>query len=369
MHLLTISRDALLAPLQSVVGIVEKRNTQPIVSNVLLEKHGDRLTLVTTDNEMQIRTSCGGLIAGEDGAITVGARKLLDILRVLPDGAELKFELAENRLVLRAGRSRYQLQTLPASDFPSIDIPEGIRARLSVSQGQLKHMLGQTHFAMAQQDIRYYLNGLLIIGDNEQLRAVATDSHRLAYTATPLAVPCPERAEAILPRKTVLELNRQLADSDDPVEIILTGSQAVFRFGAIELITKLIEGRFPDFERVIPQQHPTQIRFERLPLQAALQRAAILTSDKLRSVRLVFESGLLKIITTNTEHEEATNELEIDYQGDKLDIGFNITYLLEVLANISTEQVVWHLNDSNSSALITEPDDAHFKYVVMPMRI
>ncbi|MDX9717490.1 MAG: DNA polymerase III subunit beta [Thauera sp.] len=370
MLLLTTTRDALLAPLQSVAGIVEKRHTLPILSNVLIEKHGDQLTMLATDIEIQIRTTTGGHIGGEDVAITVGARKLQDILRALPDANEVSLTLDDKRLTVKAGRSRFQLQTLPAADYPSLNPPADANARLSISQRAFKRQLAQVSYAMAQQDIRYYLNGLLVIADGGELRMVATDGHRLAYAASDLDAPLnSQRSEAILPRKTVLELARQLADSDDPLEIMLAGNQAVFRFGAIELVTKLIDGKFPDYERVIPQAHPNLITFERQPLLAALQRAAILTNDKFRGVRMVLEDGLLRIVSSNAEQEEAQDELEIDYHGDKLDIGFNVTYLLDVLNNLSSETVEWRFNDGNSSALISLPDNDKFKYVVMPMRI
>ena len=369
MLLLTTTRDALLAPLQSVAGIVEKRHTLPILSNVLIEKHGDQLTMLATDIEIQIRTTTGGHIGGEDVAITVGARKLQDILRALPDSTDVSLTLDDKRLTVKAGRSRFQLQTLPAADYPSLNPPTDAAARLTIGQRTFKRQLAQVSYAMAQQDIRYYLNGLLIIADGGELRMVATDGHRLAYAASDLEAPVPVRTEAILPRKTVLELARQLADNDDPLEIVLAGNQAVFRFGSIELVTKLIDGKFPDYERVIPQAHPKLISFERQPLLSALQRAAILTNEKFRGVRMVLEDGLLKIVSTNAEQEEALDELEIDYQGDKLDIGFNVTYLLDVLNNLSSETVDWRFNDGNSSALITLPGNDKFKYVVMPMRI
>jgi len=370
MLLLNTTRDALLAPLQSVAGIVEKRHTLPILSNVLIEKHGDQLTLLATDIEIQIRTTTGGHIGGEDIAITVGARKLQDILRALPD-TDINLTLDDKRLTLKAGKSRFQLQTLPAADYPRMNLPDGDAVRLTVPQRTFKRQLAQVSYSMAQQDIRYYLNGLLLIADGSELRMVATDGHRLAYAASDLAVPAPEgqRTEAILPRKTVLELARQLADSDDPLEIILAGNQAVFRFGPIELVTKLIDGKFPDYERVIPQNHPKLVTFERLPLLASLQRAAILTNEKFRGVRLVLGEGALKVISSNSEQEEAQDELEIDYHGDTLDIGFNVTYLLDVLNNLSSETVEWRFNDGNSSALITLPGNEQFKYVVMPMRI
>ena len=369
MLLLTTTRDALLAPLQSVAGIVEKRHTLPILSNVLIEKHADQLTMLATDIEIQIRTTTGGHIGGEDASITVGARKLQDILRALPDSAEISLTLDDKRLTVKAGRSRFQLQTLPAADYPRLNPPTDAAAHLSIGQRTFKRQLAQVAYAMAQQDIRYYLNGLLIIADGGELRMVATDGHRLAYAASDLEAPVEQRTEAILPRKTVLELARQLADSDDPLEILLAGNQAVFRFGPIELVTKLIDGKFPDYERVIPTAHPKLIHFARQPLLSALQRAAILTNEKFRGVRMVLEDGVLRIASTNAEQEEAMDELEIDYQGDKLDIGFNVTYLLDVLNNLSSETVDWRFNDGNSSALITLPGNDKFKYVVMPMRI
>ena len=369
MLLLTTTRDALLAPLQSVAGIVEKRHTLPILSNVLIEKHADQLTMLATDIEIQIRTTTGGHIGGEDASITVGARKLQDILRALPDSAEISLTLDDKRLTVKAGRSRFQLQTLPAADYPRLNPPTDAAAHLSIGQRTFKRQLAQVAYAMAQQDIRYYLYRLLLIAEGNELRMVATDGHRLAYAASDLEAPVEQRTEAILPRKTVLELARQLADSDDPLEILLAGNQAVFRFGPIELVTKLIDGKFPDYERVIPTAHPKLIHFARQPLLSALQRAAILTNEKFRGVRMVLEDGVLRIASTNAEQEEAMDELEIDYQGDKLDIGFNVTYLLDVLNNLSSETVDWRFNDGNSSALITLPGNDKFKYVVMPMRI
>ncbi len=369
MLLLNTTRDALLAPLQSVAGIVEKRHTLPILSNVLIEKQGDTLTLLATDIEIQIRTATAGHQDGSDTAITVGARKLQDILRALPDSAAVSISLDDKRLTVKAGKSRFALQTLPASDYPRMNLPDGDVVRLTVAQRTFKRQLAQVAYSMAQQDIRYYLNGLLIIADGGELRMVATDGHRLAYAASTLDNAVAQRTEAILPRKTVLELSRQLADNDDPLEVVLAGNQVVFRFGAVELISKLIDGKFPDYERVIPQNHPNMITFDRLPLLAALQRAAILTTDKFRGVRLVLSDGSLKLISTNAEQEEAVEELEVDYHGAALDIGFNVTYLLDVLNNLSSEHVEWRFNDGNSSALITLPGNEQFKYVVMPMRI
>ena len=368
MHLLTTTRDALLAPLQSVAGIVEKRHTLPILSNVLIEKHGEQLTMLATDIEIQVRTTTAGDLGGSDASLTVGARKLQDILRALPEAARVDLTLDDKRLTVKAGKSRFALQTLPPGDYPRMNLPEGEGTRLQVSQKTFRHLLAQVSYAMAQQDIRYYLNGLLVIADDNQLRMVATDGHRLAYAAATLDSASP-RTEVILPRKTVNELTRQLSDTDDALEVVLAGNQAVFRFGPIELVSKLIDGKFPDYERVIPQNHPTAITFERGPLLAALSRAAILTSDKFRGVRLVLNDGVLRIVSSNSEQEEAQEELEVDYHGDPLDIGFNVTYLLDVLNNNATNDIVWHLADSNSSALLTVPGNTEFKYVVMPMRI
>lgn len=368
MHLLTTTRDAILAPLQSVAGIVEKRHTLPILSNVLIEKHGEQLTMLATDIEIQIRTVTTGHLGGEDASITVAARKLQDILRALPDGVDINLTLDDKRLTVKSGKSRFALQTLPAADYPRINLPEGDNARITLSQKAFKRQLAQVSYAMAQQDIRYYLNGLLLIVEGNELRLVATDGHRLAFAASAIESELP-RTEAILPRKTVMELARQLADSDDVLEVILAGNQAVFRFGSIELVSKLIDGKFPDYERVIPQGHPKLLTFDRATLQGALSRVAILTNDKFRGVRLVLENGNLRIVSSNSEQEEAQEELEVDYQGDTLDIGFNVTYLVDVLNNVANDTVEWRFNDGNSSALLTLPGNDNFKYVVMPMRI
>jgi DNA polymerase-3 subunit beta len=300
--------------------------------------------------------------------MTVGARKLQDILRSLPETAEVSLTLDDKRLQLKAGKSRFNLQTLPAEDFPRMSMADGQPSRLSVSQKQMKRLLALVQYAMAQQDIRYYLNGLLLVVKGNELRMVATDGHRLAYAAETL----PETAspiEVILPRKTVLELSRQLADNDEPLEITLTPTQARFSFGSIELVSKLIDGKFPDYERVIPQHHTKLIKLSRDALLHSLLRAAILTNEKFRGVRLVLAPASLKIISSNAEQEEAQEEIEIDYSGDALDVGFNVTYLLDVLNNVNNEIIELHLADANSSALFVLPGNDTFKYVVMPMRI
>lgn len=362
------SRDQILIPLQAVCGIVEKRHTLPILSNVLIEKAGERLMLLATDIEMQIRTSTSS-VGSETAAITVAARKLQDILRSLPESSEVSLALDDKRLQLKAGKSRFNLQTLPAEDFPRMAEASGQIARIALTQKQFKRQLSLVQYAMAQQDIRYYLNGLLLVAQGGELRLVATDGHRLAFASEVIGGTQENRIEVILPRKTVLELSRQLADNDDALEIALTPTQARFAFGNVEFISKLIDGKFPDYERVIPQHQGKIIRLDRALFQHSLQRAAILTNEKFRGVRLVLSVGSLKILSTNAENEEAQEEIEIDYAGDGLDVGFNVNYLLDVLNNLGSEFIEIHLADSNSSALIMLPGNERFKYVVMPMRI
>ncbi len=361
------ARDQILGPLQSVCGIVEKRHTLPILSNVLMEKDGDYLTLLATDIEIQIRTKAAAA-TGEKVALTVGARKLQDILRSLPENAEVSLSVDDKRLQLKAGKSRFNLQTLPAEDFPRMSMAEGQATRIAMSQKQFRHLLSLVQYAMAQQDIRYYLNGLLLVTNGREMRVVATDGHRLAFASELMAEDLP-RSEVILPRKTVLELSRQLADNDEPLEIVLSPTQAQFRFGDIELVSKLIDGKFPDYERVIPQHHNKVVSLQRDQFLHSLQRAAILTNEKFRGVRLMLSSGSLKIVSTNAEQEEAQEEIEVAYGGDPLDIGFNVTYLLDVLNNVPAEVIECRLSDASSSALFTLPGNERFKYVVMPMRI
>ncbi len=362
-------RDQFLIPLQAVCGIVEKRHTLPILSNVLIEKSAGRLTLLATDIEMQIRTTTPA-DGSEQVAVTVAARKLQDILRSLPEGAVVSFDLEERRLQLKAGKSRFSLQTLPAEEFPRMAEAAGQAVVLKLTQRRFKRLLSQVQYAMAQQDIRYYLNGLLLAGQGDELRLVATDGHRLAFVSETVGEgDRQEHIEAILPRKTVLELLRQLADNDEALEIALTSSQVCFRFGNVEFISKLIDGKFPDYERVIPKNQNKLIVLDRASFQHSLQRAAILTNEKFRGVRLILAPGSLKIISSNADNEEAQEEIEVDYAAEELDVGFNVNYLLDVLNNVPAEKIEVRLSDGNSSALITLPDDERFKYVVMPMRI
>jgi len=367
MQLKQVARDALLRPLQAVSGIVERRHTLPILANVLLEQKDGRLHVTATDLEMQI--TAVSELPGKDGqSTTVGARKLQDLLRALPDDAALNVDVAGSKMTVRAGRSRFNLQTLPAGDYPRISLGAEQLQTLSLPQKDLRGLLRLAEFAMAQQDIRYYLNGMLLVIDGSSLQAVATDGHRLSWASLAVAGNF-SRQEVILPRKTVLELAKLLEDVEEPVTIDILANQARFRFGNVELVSKVVDGKFPDYNRVIPTGHTKQIELERSGLLAALQRAAILSNEKFRGVRLVLGDDTLRIICTNSEQEEAEEEIEVPYKGDGLDIGFNITYLLDALANLSSDSVRFQFGDANSSALVTMPDREDYKYVVMPMRI
>ena len=370
MNLLKTSRENLLQPLQAVSGIIERRHTLPILSNVLMSREGGKLSFVATDIEIEISAAAKVEAAGEDKALTVGARKLLDILRALPEGSEVALTLTDKKLQVKSGKSRFNLQTLPPEDFPRLSAPEGAVTRLELPQKLLKDLFSLVQYAMAQQDIRYYLNGLLIVVEAGELRVIATDGHRLAYAAKPItSQEVSAKQEVIVPRKTILELTKLLSDTDETVTLELSASQARFRFGDIVVASKLVDGKFPDYQRVIPTQHPKHLRISRVVMQQALQRAAILTSDKFRGVRWVLTENSLKISCSNTEQEEAQEELDLAYSGEALDIGFNVGYLLDVLNHLDVAEIDIALGDPNSSALITVPEQGDFKYVVMPMRI
>lgn len=369
MKLVQLPRDALLKPLQAVTGIVERRHTLPILSNVLIERNADGLRFVATDLELQIATSCAlEKKAGEALAVTVSARKLVDILRALPDGSDVALELANNRLQVKAGKSRFNLQTLPAADFPALADPGTPQSSFQISQGAARKLLALVQYAMAQQDIRYYLNGLLLVTEGKEIRVVATDGHRLSYAVAELKDK-QDKTEVILPRKAILELARQLVDGDDPLHVAIHANQVRFRFGEVDMTTKVIDGKFPDYQRVIPTNYEKNITLDRDELQRALQRAAILSNEKFRGVRWMLTKDSLRISCSNNEQEEAQEELEVEFGGDPLDVGFNVTYLLDVLNNVPAGNVVCSFGDANSSMLITLPGRDDFRYVVMPMRI
>jgi DNA polymerase-3 subunit beta len=368
MIVLKATQDKVLAVLQSVAGIVERRHTLPILANVLIRKTGNALQFTTSDLEVQIRTTTE--LGGDTGdfTTTVNARKVIEVLRTMPGDQTVSLESSQDKLILKGGKSRFTLQTLPAADFPLVQEAANFGPAFSVPQKTLKHLLGQVAFAMAVQDIRYYLNGILFVAEGKTLSLVATDGHRLAFASAELDVEVPKQ-EVILPRKTVLELQRLLSDADGALEMRFANNQAKFCFGALEFVTKLVEGKFPDYNRVIPRNHHNSVTLGRTALLASLQRTAIMTTDKFKGVRLNLEPGLLRVASSNAEQEEAVDELDIDYGGDAIEIGFNVSYLIDALASMEQDMVQIALADGNSSALVTLPDSQNFKYVVMPMRI
>jgi len=368
MQLVKAQRDALLRPLQIVSGIVERRHTLPILANILIRKDGQRVSFLSTDIEVQITTNADIGSGPDSVATTVAARKLLDILRALPESGEVVLTVTNKKMTVQCGKSRFNLQTLPAEEFPTVAQPEVYTTTLELTKKSLKHLFSMVHFSMAQQDIRYYLNGLLLVVEGKKVIAVATDGHRLAYCSVEGVQELPHQ-EVIIPRKTILELQRLLDDSEETVKIDLAPNQVRFSFASIELISKLVEGKFPDFHRVIPSGYTKSFIIGRETWLHALQRVAILTSDKFKGVRFILSDRSVKITSTNADQEEAQDEIEVDYDQEALDIGFNVSYLLDVLNNLKCENIQVSVGDSNSSALITLPENTDFKYVVMPMRI
>ena len=363
-----IDKEIILKPLQVVIGIVERKQTLPILSNVLMENQDGKIRFTTTDLEIQITTAIDtGIRNGQNAAFTVGGKKFQEILRVLPEQSKITIDTKENKAQIKTNKSRFSLQTLPAQDFPKLSNQLENAKKIVLPQKELKNLLFSVQYAMAQQDVRYYLNGVLLIIDGNKLKVVATDGHRLAYNAGTIDGQY-EKQEIILPRKAVSELSKLLADSDESVELEFSQQQVKVTFSGITLITKVIEGKFPDYERVIPK-YDNHLNMERAVMQQALQRAAILSNEKFRGVRFVLTEKNLSIISSNSEQEEAQEEIETDYHGEPLDIGFNVNYLMEGLNNISSNTAIFSFGDPNSSILMTTPENQEFRYVVMPMRI
>lgn len=364
---LRITREELLKPLQQVLGAVERRHTLPVLANVLINADESGLTLTATDLELELVAHLDVPIESH-GRVTVPARKLLDIFRTLPEGAEVSIAVADDKATLRSGKSRFTLATLPAAEFPSLDeFTDGFN--FSLPQSQLRRGLNLSGFAMAQQDVRYYLNGLLFEMAADRLNLVATDGHRLAYYGFTSDLPTQETRQVIVPRKGVHELSRLLAESDDSVEIQLTSSHIRVQLPGLRFTSKLIDGRFPDYQRVIPQGGDKHLLLDREHIRHALTRTAILSNEKYKGIRFALTKGELKIQTHNPDQEEAEEELSVDYQGEDIDIGFNVAYLLDVLNTLECKQVSITLKDGNSSCLIENPEDPACRYVVMPMRL
>jgi len=369
MLLIQTDRESLLKTLQSVTGIVERRHTLPILSNVLLEGVGHHFSFTATDLEIQVNADSNEVKLEQDFAITTSAKKLQDILRALPEGTKVSLSQQDNKILVKAGKSRFNLQSLPAEDFPKFPASDGAEKKIEISQKMLRDLLNQVQFAMAQQDIRYYLNGMLLVFQSGEIRAIATDGHRLSYAAEKIETPAETEAEVIVPRKTILELLRLLSDSDDKALIEIGKNQIKFSFNGVSLNSKIVDGKFPDYTKVIPAVYQNKFSIDRVVLLQALQRAAILSNEKFRGVRMILTQDSVRAISSNSEQEEAQEELEIKYTGDAIDIGFNVSYLLDVLNNVNTPQIECSFGDSNSSGVFTIPGNDRFKYVVMPMRI
>lgn len=371
MLLLQCERDQLLKPLQAVANIVERRHTLPILSNVLIEAKNGVLSFLATDLEIQLSSTSASAGVGSDFSLTVAARKMVDICRSLTDGAQVTLESTDSKLSLKSGRSKFSLQTLPAEDFPRIAQSTEIAARVTLPQGRLRQLLNQVQYAMAQQDIRYYLNGLLLAIDTHTIKLVATDGHRLSFAMSEVSVQglADESLEIIIPRKTVVELAKLLSEGEDEITIEIGKNQTRFIFNSMTLVSKVIDGKFPDYTRVIPTNYHKHVTLERATLQQALQRAAILSNEKFRGVRVILAGKSLTVMSANTEQEEAQEELEVDYAGEALDIGFNVSYLLDVLSHLNDAQITLSFGEASSSCLLSVPDADNFKYVVMPMRI
>ncbi len=363
----TIQREQLLKPLQVISGVVERRQTLPILSNVLLKGDDSGITLTATDLEVQLVAHLDITVA-EPGEITLPARKFLDICRTLPEQAELQIAVSGERATVRSGRSRFTLATLPAEGFPSVAVGRDALGFV-MPQRELRELITRTHFAMALQDVRYYLNGLLLEVEEGLLRAVATDGHRLALGELPISVKVPQRLQVIVPRKGIQELLRMLEDHDTPVEVAIGSNHIQIHLPDLWFTSKLIDGRFPEYQRVIPRGGDKIVKADREALRQALTRTSILSNEKYRGVRLFLANGILKMQAHNPEQEEAEEELEVQYRGGDLEIGFNVTYLLDALAAIPSDGVELEMTDGNSSALVRGQDNSPYRYVVMPMRL
>ena len=364
----TISRDALLKPLNLVAGVVERRQTLPILANVLMVLDGDRLALTGTDLEVELVGRVQLPAAGDSGEVTVPARKLVDICKSLPEGSDIEFTAQDNKVTVKSGRSRFTLATLPAREFPNVEDSMGTH-QFTIKQGQLKRLIDRTGFAMAQQDVRYYLNGMLWEIKGSQMRVVATDGHRLAMCTLPGKIEATDDTQVILPRKGVLELARLLLEDEADIAIVIGSNHIRATTNDFTFTSKLVDGKFPDYQRVLPRAPDKIVLGSRLELRQAFTRTAILSNEKYRGVRLKLTKNSLDIVANNPEQEEAEETVPVDYQGDSLEVGFNVSYLLDVLGVLSGEQVKLSLSDPNSSALLEESDAGDSVYVVMPMRL
>ena len=364
----SIEREKLLKPLQQVVGVVERRQTLPVLSNVLMVVDGDTLSLTGTDLEVELVARIGLEQSYSHAEITVPAKKLLDICKSLPDESVIQFSLDDQKLAIKAGRSRFSLATLPANEFPNLEDAIG-QVNFSINQGYLKSIIDRTAFAMAQQDVRFYLNGMLFEVSTNLLRTVATDGHRLALCKADIQCEVEKPFQAIVPRKGVLELAKLFNDMDSDIAIAMSANHVRVESPDLRFTSKLIDGKFPDYERVLPKLGDKTVLADKGETRSCFSRVAILSNEKYRGVRLRLVTGSLTTVANNPEQEEAEETINVDYQGAELEIGFNVNYLLDVLTVIRSDTVKIQLADSNSSALITDAEDDSASYVVMPMRL
>lgn len=361
-----IDREHLLKPLQQVSSPLGGRPTLPILGNLLIQVTEGYLLLTGTDLEMEMVARITLMQPHEQGAITVPARKFLDICRGLPDGAEISFSLENDRVLVRSGRSRFSLSTLPASDYPNLDDWKS-DVEFTLPQATLKRLIEATQFSMAHQDVRYYLNGMMFETEGEELRTVATDGHRLAVCSMSVGQKLPPH-DVIVPRKGVLELFRMLDNSND-VRLQIGSNNIRAHVGDFIFTSKLVDGRFPDYRRVLPKNPDKTLEANCDELKQAFSRAAILSNEKFRGVRLHLNQNQLKITANNPEQEEAEEILDVRYDGADLEIGFNVSYVLDVLNALKCEEVRMLLTDSVSSVQLEDCNNASAAYVVMPMRL
>jgi len=363
-------RDKALAPLVLVTSVIERRQTLPILSNILIKMEKNILSLIGTDLEVEIQIDVP--VESENslpGSSTVNARKLLDICKTLPDGATLRVAQSENQIKIQSGRSRYTLQSLPSQDFPRLDEKGHWEERFKLTQSDLRRIFEKTAFSMAQQDVRYFLNGVLLEISGTELTAVATDGHRLALSHARLPEAIETARQVIVPRKAVHELTRFLEGTDSPITVEMSSSHLRFSRAGAVLITKVIDGKFPDYRAVMAQNLTQTIVADRVELYDALARTSVLANEKHRGVRLVLESGSLKVSAHNPDQEEASDEIEVEYSGDQIEIGFNVAYLMDALRAFSEKEIEVHLQDGNSGCLLRTREDETTKYLIMPMRL
>jgi DNA polymerase-3 subunit beta len=361
------NRENLLEPLQKIAGVVERRQTLPILANILVNAANGIIQLTATDLEVELKTEAKVECDGE-ADFTIPARKLLDICKALPESAPITLDVSEDKVRLQSGRSRFTLSLLPARDYPVIE-PTPSNSVMAIQEGILNRLIEKTQFAMAQQDVRYYLNGMLFEINQGDLRTVATDGHRLAMSQAQKSVPDDISQQIILPRKAVLELGRLLTTSEDEIKIEMSNSYIRVMLNNTVFTSKLIDGRFPEYQRVMPVGSDKEVEADKTTLRQSLTRASILSNEKYRGIRFELKENLLQLQAHNPEQEESEEELEVNYSGEDLKIGFNVGYLLEAINAITEETIIIELKDTNSSALIYGKENKESRYVVMPMRI